>query len=1155
MRSRTIPLVAAVAAAAAAGASPSAGTGVTTATGARRAATAAAFVSPGAGNSRRRRRPLDDLPSPFLPRPPAGRARHETPPLSSTGSGESSPSATRDPPPASPSSSSSAASAYDDRDAYVRESRAGEDGYSLLRRPATFDDESDPIFGAPVSMDEAEEEERRDANRAWFEGRRGGDGGGEGGGRASGRGGGVEADGRDRSGGEGTAAASSKPSTSSGGGGGRVRRTSEGEQTLDVRRRTLETLDYPAVLRALADECGTVAGRKVVEESIDAESGSGGGRTRPGKGEEEEDPATMPLSASSAEGARRRYGAVTEMRRLMDGRASGFYSLSREAGGGGKGRRAKKIPLGPPPMANNALDLDPILELIDAGRVLGGPEILDVASMLEVATDAIDWSKALLEASEGADEGGDEDDDADGRFVELPRLASSLAVDPALLSLLAAAFDDDGRLDGSTFPSVGRLRAAAREKKREVASVVESVLASPSTRAKLATEAGGALTMEVDGRLVIPVQQRYGDEVGIVHDASRSGRTCYVEPSEAVLPTNELRRVEAELRAEEAKAWRSLTEAVTRGREEVERNVAILGQLDAASARVKLGRRIGGTVPTVGDGGALSVKGARHPVLLLRGLEDVVGSDVEVGRDGNRGLILTGPNSGGKTVILKLLGLYALMARDGIPVPSEPGLPARVDYFSPVLADIGDIQSVDGDLSTFSGHMLVCREVLNNAGKDALVLMDELGSGTDPNQGVAIARALLEALLDRGARVALTTHYMELKQLASSDERFAVAGMQFVGGRPTYRLLPGVVGESFALAVAERLELPPAVIERANNLLDQETREMGELIRDLEDQKLLVDEKARELEAREYELRELKVEMKKQQQKLEAKQLNARRDEAQKFAAKLEEKERLLEGILEKLKGSGASKKVVADSWSDIRIVKREALAEAENVPGVMHRLKQQQSGLGEVDLIPISEMKGINKVNVDDAIIVCKKGAFYGKEGLVKQVGKKIQVVVGGVPVRLTTKEIAFPPSSGQVLGATKPSASPRGGPKMSKMAQRALELDSAASDPSPVDIASSSSPSDRGTTMKTKSNTVDCIGLTFEESKRKCIDAFGRAAMQNRSTVYVLHGHGTGVLKKKIRSWLQGDRRWAKSFRAADQADGGDALTKVELKKQNLF
>ena len=410
------------------------------------------------------------------------------------------------------------------------------------------------------------------------------------------------------------------------------------------------------------------------------------------------------------------------------------------------------------------------------------------------------------------------------------------------------------------------------------------------------------------------------------------------------------------------------------------------------------------------------------------------------------------------------------MVRDGIPVPSKAYEPARVDFFSPILADIGDLQSVDGDLSTFSGHMLVCREVLNNAGKNALVLMDELGSGTDPNQGVAIARALLEALMDRGCRVAITTHYMELKQLASSDTRFAVAGMQFLGGVPTYKLIPGMIGESFALAVAERLRLPESVISRANELLDSDTRKMGELIQNLEEQKELVELKGEELKKRELEMLELKAEMKRQQERLEAKQLDARRVEAQKFAAKLEEKERLLEDILEKLKGSGASKKVVADSWSNIRIVKREALSEAENVPGLASRVKQQQQS--QVELIPISEMKGVPNLNVDDKVVVCKKGSFYGTEGTVQQVGKKIQVAVGDISVRLTLKEIAFPPSA----NSSEKTPKSKRETTISKLSKRGIDLE--AEEDATVDISSSGKARDTGSTMKTKLNTVDCIG-----------------------------------------------------------------------------
>ena len=237
--------------------------------------------------------------------------------------------------------------------------------------------------------------------------------------------------------------------------------------------------------------------------------------------------------------------------------------------------------------------------------------------------------------------------------------------------------------------------------------------------------------------------------------------------------------------------------------------------------------------------------------------------------------------------------------------------------------------------------------------------MDELGSGTDPNQGVAIAQALLEALLETGVRVAITTHYLQLKQLAASDSRFSVAGMQFVNGRPTYKLLPGTVGESFALAVAERLELPKTVIQRANELLDSETREMGDLIRDLEDQKAVVEQQAQEMEDKKRELAALEVKMKEERIRLEKKQLGARREEAKKFAKKLEEKEAVLESVLEKLK-SDPSRRILAKSWDDIKFVKRDALTEAENVPSVLARKQEAVEAMeqAQAELVPLAEMR-----------------------------------------------------------------------------------------------------------------------------------------------------------------------------------------------------
>jgi len=444
--------------------------------------------------------------------------------------------------------------------------------------------------------------------------------------------------------------------------------------------------------------------------------------------------------------------------------------------------------------------------------------------------------------------------------------------------------------------------------------------------------------------------------------------------------------------------------------------------------------------------------------------------------------------------------------------------------------------------------------------------MDEVGSGTDPAQGVAIARALLEALLDSGSRVAITTHYSDLKRLASADERFAVGGMQFVGGRPTYKFVPGVVGESFALAVAERVGLPESVLKRADELLDAETRRMGELIRDMEDQKAVIDRQAEEIERKKLEMDRLEREMKSQQKKLEAKQLVARREEAKKFAAKLEEKERVLEDVLERLK-KDPSKRVVAKSWDDVRFVKRDALNEAENVPSVLRR-RQAAAAASDAqfgDLVPLTEMRDKPDLKVGDTLVICKKGAMRGKEVKVVELGNKILVNMGKMPVRLKKSELALPLSGMSAQSAYTAADTILGpnGEQLSKEARRALA--------GGEDIGMGRRGGGGGTVqeqesrrggankgggggMRLEANTVDVRGLTFDEARQKCLDKFSRVMTQKDPTVFVLHGHGTGVLRNKVRDWLGRDRNWVRSWKKADDADGGDAFTMVKVKKVML-
>uniref|UniRef100_A0A0G4HI44 DNA mismatch repair proteins mutS family domain-containing protein n=1 Tax=Chromera velia CCMP2878 TaxID=1169474 RepID=A0A0G4HI44_9ALVE len=405
---------------------------------------------------------------------------------------------------------------------------------------------------------------------------------------------------------------------------------------------------------------------------------------------------------------------------------------------------------------------------------------------------------------------------------------------------------------------------------------------------------------------------------------------------------DEMEELWGALRAAEDSILASLLMHIRSSKEMMLRAVRGATRLDVAFARLKFGQEVKGVVPIVKDRGVIDVKSARHPVLELRRVRPVA-NDACVGRKGVRGLVITGPNAGGKTVVMKTLGLFGLMVSMGIPIPCSPG--ARFDFFTPVIADIGDLQSVTGDLSTFSGHILVAKEVLrrtgaiisedgsprekteegkdererkegaagegaevveaSDLGRDAgcpLVLMDEMGTGTEPHQGAALAQAMLEALVTAEARVVVTTHFVQVKEMALRDERFAVAGMEWVKGRPTYRLKMNEVGESLALDLAGRLGVPSEILDRAHDLLADDIKRATALQARLEKQvdeyNDLIQDAKRDREAAE------RLRNKLQEHRLRA---ELRADELVKELAKRQieefrEKGREMDELLEKLK-------------------------------------------------------------------------------------------------------------------------------------------------------------------------------------------------------------------------------------------------------------
>lgn len=576
------------------------------------------------------------------------------------------------------------------------DSRAGKEGYSVNRQPLhrqNWDPTLDPKFKAPETLKQGDEQ-RQDI--AWWSNKNQK--------TTSSRGSSSTT--------TSTSYNSKPPPTQEAKDNPQPGDDNDDDSSLDLFQRSIDTLDYPFVLNALRDECFTSPAKQIVDEAKHTFSNNNDDKKKlpPFL-------AYQPLSAETPDGVQQRYTAVQELQWLL----SDQVDLDLNSGGAYyKNRRGYKCSLGngnPPPLEGILFDLDTILQIVDQGQILEGPEILEISTMLHAMQDIQLWSQGLervvsivdtrhvdiykLDYDASTVESTSTTTDSH-KFVQLPLIVKDIQRNATLQELLTDAFDKDGILSGKTFPILGRLRAQVSSLKADILQTLDALVQMPSIKNKLALESGGPLISQVanGGRLVIPIDPKYASSIGIVHDSSRSGKTVYVEPSEVVGPTNELRQTEAELKAEEARVWRSLTEQVLNNRKDLERSVLAVGQLDLVLARCLLGQKIKGIIPVVKDEGVISLLDAKHPVLLLRKIPNVVGSDITLGADGNQGLVLTGPNAGGKTIILKLIGLLALMARSGIPVPAQAPKagsdfePPRVDFFDPILADIGDMQSV-----------------------------------------------------------------------------------------------------------------------------------------------------------------------------------------------------------------------------------------------------------------------------------------------------------------------------------------------------------------------------------------------------------------------------------------------------------------------------
>jgi DNA mismatch repair protein MutS2 len=674
-----------------------------------------------------------------------------------------------------------------------------------------------------------------------------------------------------------------------------------------------------------------------------------------------------------------------------------------------------------------------------------------------------------------------------------PELVAALSSEPKLDRLherLLAALESNGTVSDAASPELRHARQRAREVREELKRRLNELVQ------RYGDVIQGAYYTERDGRYVLPVRADAHYRVeGIVLGSSSSGSTLFVEPQEVTNLGNKLRVREAEVEREIARVLAELVLAVAERLDSVRVALEACIVADVLAALTRFAGESRARPVDVAADDRIELFHARHPLLALSGVE-VVANDITL--RGGEALVISGPNAGGKTVALKCLGLFAWMVRAGVPIPANAE--SHVGWFEHVLADIGDEQSLVRSLSTFSAHVENLARILSQARPGVLVLLDEVAAGTDPEEGAALAAAILETLASRGAAVAVTTHYERLKELAAKPGALANAsvGFDFVSMSPTFRLTLGVPGASSALLVAARHGLSAELLARAHEHLPRAALERERVIREL----------GREHERLNEERQELAEQARKQGEYAE--QLRAERDEEHARARANIETE--THALLKELRAS------------------RSELVEARA------RLKAMRASAMELRQAETSASRAAHSVTAANEFLRPPPlAAQIGRVLDAKELLPGARVIVRANGAVATVLER---PSRGEVslrLGAL-------------RIRERLDALDPAPPSAKPITPAkprrAPTASSTRAAAQRTRDNTLDIRGLRVEDAPNR-LDAFlDRMLGEGEPVGFVLHGHGTGALRSRVREHLAGCS-YVEHVRAAEPDEGGDAFT----------
>jgi len=719
------------------------------------------------------------------------------------------------------------------------------------------------------------------------------------------------------------------------------------------------------------------------------------------------------------------------------------------------------------------------------GVVVAAAELLDAAALADTA----EWLRQDFHASAA-------------KSPLLAARAGAIADLRPLRREIRKTILPNGEISDDASPELKRIRGSLGRARETIQKTLERIL-----RDRGLPPGEDYVTLRND-RFVIPVRAGERRSVqGVVHAASATGQTVFVEPLETVELNNKLVQLREDEHAEIIRLLESLTQMLIDARGPLRAAAAAIAELDSIFARGRYARRLDCALPEFSDEVALSLRSARHPVLddaLRRQGRAAVPFHLDLG-GGETVLVISGPNTGGKTVALKTVGLAALAAQSGFPVAAES---ARLPIFERVLADIGDEQSIAADLSTFSAHMLNLRGMLEAAGPGSLVLVDEMGTGTAPEEGAALAVALLDAFRARGCLTLATTHHDRLKSYAATTPGVMNASVEFDAEamRPTFRLRVGVPGGSSGIDIASRLGLPAEILDRARALLTPESREAADLIAYLHRTRDRLEEARREA-AR--QARELESERKTLQTEWVERQKKRIAELERKFAEALEQHEKEIARAIEAVK-------------------ERELRAQME---------KQSRRKL--------SEARAVAGEAADAAVVqhLSEAQADLGTGAAPASVPVRMELLIPGVRVRVRGL-----PSAVTLRRRDESNAEVEAGPLRMKVAL--ADITAIVTEAAPVQKPA------RPAVVVRKSageepvaDEINLIGCTVEEATRRVDKFIDEAALAGKPRLRVIHGHGTGALRRGLAEFLTSHPLVERIAAEADDR-GGTAITVVELK-----